>query len=99
MLKMPEEFKEGKRMCIRWTGPNFQKMIGYFKGYKMKYIEIKQSSFKYSNEMSDFLRQSESFSLRWVNIMHKKRTLNPSQEKILTKRVEFMGLSESIANI
>lgn len=60
MLKMPEEFKEEQRMSIRWTGPNFQEMIEYFKGYKMKFIELKQSSITHTNEMREILMQSES---------------------------------------
>ena len=86
-------------MCIWWTGPNFQEMIEYFKGYKMKYIKLRDSSIMHTNEMREFLMQSESISFKKVLCLHPERTLNPSQEKILTKQVEYFEVSESIVNI
>ena len=51
MLKIPEEFKEQQRISIRWTGPGFQKIIDrcYFKGYKMKQIELKDTKITHTN--------------------------------------------------
>jgi hypothetical protein len=43
--------------------------------------------------------QSESISFDNVKSLHPERILIPSQEKILTKKVTFENLSESIENI
>jgi hypothetical protein len=79
-------------MSIRWAGHNFQDMIEYFKGYKMKFIKLYDSTITHSNEMSDFLKQSENILFWNVKILHPERALIPHNEKILTKRVEFVGV-------
>jgi hypothetical protein len=86
-------------MSIRWTGHNFGDMIAYFKGYKMKIIKLFDSSITHSDEMSDFLKQCQTILFWNVNIINPERALIPRHEKILTKRVEFYNVKDSMINI
>ena len=58
----------------------------------MKLIKLFDSTITHSNEMSDFLKQSESILFWNVKILHPERALIPHNENILTKRVEFVAV-------
>ena len=66
----------------------------------MKLIELKQSSITHTNEMREFLMQSESISFDKVKrLRNPNRARIPAKEKILTKRIVFENLCESIVNV